>query len=439
MKRIAVITFFMVVFAAYCSGAVTHQPVVADSANHQPLVSASVFDSRGHFLGVTDRKGKVSCAVSSDYPLTFRYMGYNEARLATPTISDTIFLSERVSELPEVMVEARSRRVLHLLAYVIEYSTLATYTDTITLFREKMVDYMLPEDHKSRFKGWHRPRVMNARSYYRFTDASGRDSVSDRCNQHFSWTDWITLPPQIALPDSVAAEGSSRASYKGKYFISELWNRKDNDRVTVQVDVLASDSARRWVPGLATFFSNNDVDFERLQLMFNFDNVVGSSVTPLELTGFSFNIESRGRGHGMFMFNRVDEPLFVTSYTEVYILDKEFITEKEARRWERKDFSTEEVAILEPMEAPDLQPSTLALIERVDALRPDSLRLALVPDQRLVGRHVSKANFNLANRALSMLKTLTGITLYKSHKNFNRRWRSFTNDWKNRRNPKTKD
>ena len=74
MKRIAVITFFMVVFAAYCSGAVTHQPVVADSANHQPLVSASVFDSRGHFLGVTDRKGKVSCAVSSDYPLTFRYM-----------------------------------------------------------------------------------------------------------------------------------------------------------------------------------------------------------------------------------------------------------------------------------------------------------------------------------------------------------------------------
>lgn len=36
---------------------------------------------------------------------------------------DTIFLYERVSELPEVVVESNRQRMLHILAYVREYST----------------------------------------------------------------------------------------------------------------------------------------------------------------------------------------------------------------------------------------------------------------------------------------------------------------------------
>lgn len=34
----------------------------------------------------------------------------------------------------------------------------------------------------------------------------------------------------------------------------------------------------------------------------------------------------------MFRFNRNDEPFFVNTFAEVYILDKEYITVKEARR-----------------------------------------------------------------------------------------------------------
>lgn len=50
-----------------------------------------------------------------------------------------------------------------------------------------------------------------------------------------------------------------------------------------------------------------------------------------DLTGYSFNIESRGRGHDMFRFNNIDEPFFVTTYGEVYMIDKEYITVKRQR------------------------------------------------------------------------------------------------------------
>lgn len=49
-----------------------------------------------------------------------------------------------VTELPEVLVESPKRNMLHVMAYVREYSNLTTYSDTVILFREKMVDFMLP-------------------------------------------------------------------------------------------------------------------------------------------------------------------------------------------------------------------------------------------------------------------------------------------------------
>ena len=74
--------------------------------------------------------------------------------------------------LPEVLVVSGHKKLLHLLAYVREYSTMTTYTDTVFLFREKMVDYMLPAG-KVDFKGWSTPRVLTSRSYYRFSNSHG--------------------------------------------------------------------------------------------------------------------------------------------------------------------------------------------------------------------------------------------------------------------------
>lgn len=111
-------------------------PIVADSVTLRPLPGASVFNRHGSLIGITSAGGKSPYISPSNYPITVRYLGYKEASL-THADTDTIFLTQTTATLPEVVIESRQHKLLHLLAYVREYSTLTTYTDTVFLFREK--------------------------------------------------------------------------------------------------------------------------------------------------------------------------------------------------------------------------------------------------------------------------------------------------------------
>ena len=53
----------------------------------------------------------------------------------------------------------------------------------------------------------------------------------------------------------------------------------------------------------------------------------------------------------MFRFNKINEPFFVSTNAEVYILDKEYITVKEAKKWDNRDFDVDEIGIYEPLDA----------------------------------------------------------------------------------------
>lgn len=154
------------------------------------LPSASVFDRDGG--GITHSDGKVPYVSPAEFPVTIRYLGYWEKTVPICG-NDTIFVEENSTELSEVIVESPGRKVLHILAYVREYFVLTTYTDTVFLFREKMADYMIPSDDKGSFLGWSNPRVLSLKSYYRFTNSDGLDSVSDHCSHHFSWADWVGI------------------------------------------------------------------------------------------------------------------------------------------------------------------------------------------------------------------------------------------------------
>lgn len=414
----------------YAADGKSRRVIVADSSGHTPLSSASVFNHDGRFIGTTRRDGGIGCASPADYPLTIRYMGYHEETIETAAV-DTVFLRENFAELPEVSVEGKHRNVLHILAFVREYSTLSSYTDTVTMFREKIVDFMMPEDERSRFKGWRMPRILSTRSYYQFTDINGLDSVSDRCNHHFTWSDWIGVPPSVMMPGGLDLTGSRTDTIAGKYSPAEIWV-KSGDRLTVDVDILADTIGRRWIPGITYFFNKSDNDFERFHLRVNSSNVAGGRVTPLDLTGYSFGIESRGRGRNMFRFNHHEQPFFVTTYAEVYIVDKEFISVKEARKWENSDLKADMDGVFDMIDVPGLQPATLALIERVNNIDSDKVRTDIKADRRLMSPYAGKNKANFGKRALSMLKQLTGITYYKSHKNFDNRWNDFRDNWKNR-------
>lgn len=428
MLRTAVTITILILTIAEMEGQ-QHNAVVADSATHTPLPSASIFDRHGNAAGITGPRGHMPRIPSDSYPITIRYLGYRETTVPTAG-ADTVFLCEILSELPEIVVESREHKVLHILAYIREYSTLTSLTDTVQLFREKMVDYMLPTDRKTRFRGWTNPRVLSCRSYYRFTDALGLDSVSDESNYHFSWSDWVGIAPVITVPATLRNENHSADTIHGRYSPAEIWTRS-NDRLTVDVNVLADTIGRRWAPSLKGFFRDN-LDFQQFNIRFNYDSACTDSVTPVDLSGYSFNIESNGRGHEMFFFNRVGESPYINTYAEVYIMDKEYITVKEAKKWDKRKFDIDSIGILEPTDAPELQPPILELVWRVNNIDREAVRLAQTPDERLMSRYDSNRNFRIEERALSMLKQLLGITLIKSHRNMNRRWDQFRHDWKSR-------
>ncbi|MBD5185853.1 MAG: carboxypeptidase-like regulatory domain-containing protein [Bacteroidales bacterium] len=401
--------------------------VVADSVSRMPLAGASIFDHRGNALGMSGHDGRMPYVAVAAYPLTIRYLGYKELTVSAAAVAaDTIFLQENPSELPEVVIESKSHKVLHMLAYVREYSTLSTYTDTVFLFREKMVDYMLTTDKGVRFRGWSSPRVLASRSYYRFIDTYGNDSVSDESNHHFSWSDWMGLPPVSQIPRQLIDAEVGSDTVRGKYRPAEITVRS-NDRITVDVNVLNDSVSRRWVPTLNGFFSD-DLDFETFKARFNYDNVAGAEIHPADLTSFSYNIESRGRGRGMFRFNRVDQPFFVTTYAEVYFLDKEYITVGEARKWAKITFKAEGIDIVEAPEAPELQASVKELVARVMNIDKGAVRLGVTPDHRLGSGRDSSKNFAFGRRVLTLLKDLVGITGYKSRKNMKKNWNEFNSD-----------
>ena len=419
MWRIALILFLSIVPFQYSHGESVKTTVV-DANTHKPLPNASVFGRQGKPIGICNSKGVLPYISFDDYPITVRYLGYAEQTVQHAG-KDTIFMHETRTELPEFVYESKQHKVLHILAYVREYSTLTSYTDTIFLFREKMVDYMLPNDKKSRFKGWSVPRVLSSKSYYQFTNRMGLDSVSDRCNQHFSWADWVGMSPPAKIPGRIIDGTQANDTIPGKYSPTEIWAIND-EHISLDVDVLADTSSRKWVPNLSNFFRNN-IDFERFRLRMNYDNTGGPEVQPKFLNGYSFNIESNGRGHGMFMFNRRDEPFFVSTYAEVYITDKEYITVKEAKKWDKMQTDNSELSIYEPQEAPELQASIKELIDRVNKVDHTNIRVAMIPDKRLAGRRTVK--LNLGQQVLQRLKGLLGIDNIIAKRKWNNNWNKF--------------
>lgn len=426
-RMIVLLTAF---FAIISSNGQTQPVVVADSLTRQALSCASVFDRNGKATGITDGKGRLPYISGDMFPITIRYLGFHETRLDS-IAGDSVFLKELTTELPEIVVESRQHKLLHILAYVREYSTLSTYTDTVFLFREKMVDYMIVPDRKIKFKGWHAPRVLKSKSYYRFTDSQGLDSVSDRCNHHFSWSDWIGIISSAGLPARLRNVSMGTDTVMGRYSPAEIWTKKE-DRISIDINVLADTTSRKWVRNLSSFFKEY-LDFENFRLRYNYADVIrGDSLSVIDLSAYSFAIESNGRGREMFRFNKKDEPFFVNTFAEVYILDKEYITVKEAKKWERRKFETDAFDIIEPAEAPALQASVMDLVARVNEISHDDVRLDFTPDRRLMGRGVRKQN--IGQRALSLLKQVTGITNIRSRRNFDRNW----NDFRKSRNNKNR-
>lgn len=366
--------------------AAAHATVVVDAATGMPLPRAMVADRHGKSVGVCSDSGVIPSVPAVSYPLTVRYMGY-QAGTVPRAATDTLRLEETVYNLPEVTVIPKKRPVLHLIGYVRERSKLTTAAgDTVELFREKTVDFMLPGRGSGRYKGWSRPRVLATRSYYRFTDAFGLDSVSDRYSRHFSWSDWVGIVRQMPLPLSMRVEGNAVDTVKGHFGASAVW-RRAGDNVHASVDVLADTLNRRWTPGFGVYLDGR-VDFTRFNMRYIFTDVgVSSGVMAENIARVAYDIESDGMNRNMNRLSTKDEAQYMDTYAELYVTDREFLTVGEAKRWENDPPRGDAIGIHVPDDAPPLEPELAELVSRVESIDHIGRRIAKEADRRLAGEH----------------------------------------------------
>ena len=294
--------------------------------------------------------------------------------------------------LPEFVYTSGENRVLHILAFVRDSSTLTTYTDTVILFREKWVDFMLPDRPTKKMRGWRRPRVLATKSYYRFKDYGGLDSVSDKCSHHFSWSDWVGVIKKTDIPQKVCAGINATDTIFGRYRPAEIWN-SDSDGISLRANVLADTTARRWVPDISLFF-RDDIEFHEFKVNFRFSVPDDSIVRARDIERIDCKISTEGRGHPLFSFHKPHQPFFVDTYAQVYIIDRAYLPIKEAKEWEDVDLRSLDLRP-PPDIVPDKSAEALALIARVEGVDHKEGRLAIRPDSRL-GRQKPKRNFGQA-------------------------------------------
>ncbi|MCH5346317.1 MAG: hypothetical protein J1E63_04370 [Muribaculaceae bacterium] len=354
--------------------------VVVDSISAEPLAMASVFDRNGNIIGTTDSRGYLPRFESSSYPLTVRYMGYESAQVERGD-ADTVRMKEQTYVLPELAVASGKRNILYMTGYIREYSTLTTYNDTVVMFREKTVDFMVPDKEEKRIKGWSNQRILSSRSYYHISNYWGLDSVSDRFNRNFSWGDWVGIVNRVKIPAKLRDAEVAVDTLWGKYSPATIW-RRDGDRLTLDINVLADTVNRRWVSNFWGF-NNNRAEFSTLTLRYTFDNISSTELLADNLSSISFNIESRGRGPNLYNVFEKDEPFFVSTYVEMYITDRRFLTLKEARNIEKHLAEAIDGQILRPDQVPPLQPAIAALVERVDSIDHDRRHREIATDKRI--------------------------------------------------------
>lgn len=354
-----------------------------DAASGEPMAAASVADRNGNILGVCSDTGVLPYAPDDAFPLTVRFIGYGSATVESPS-QLRVEMHPVDYSLPELTVEPGKRVVLHLTAYVREYSTLSTYTDTVFLFREKTVDFMVPTRKAGKYRGWTQPRLLASRSYYRFSGLHSGDSVSNTFSQHFSWSDWIGIPARLDLPVALHTPGEAADTLRGRYSPACIWRRSGDD-LTIDVNVLADTACRTWVPAL---FARNrrDVEFNDLRLHYAFSDAGQYSVAADNLSAMTFSIETDGRGSGIYNMFRRNQPYYVNTYAEVFFTDREYITVKDARKLEKHPPKTEDAMPMAPESVPGPDGHILALVDRVESIDLNHLRQNMQPDKRMLMR-----------------------------------------------------
>ena len=305
---------------------------VLDASTRQPLPKASIFDYKGNFIAVTDNNGVIPSTVSkSAFPINIRYVGYNPVDVENPAV-ETVELEEAIYTLPEITIDDKSRNMLDLTAYVREYGSGTTDTDSIIQYSEQIVDFMLPRTKKAKFKGWKDARVLAERSY-REKITNGKDTFTYHENDKGRGFGFKYMDKYI-LPDAIAAGNSISETIMGKHFPKEEWKVR-GDHYYLRKDELADKKDHKISPVFAKMLGMT-MDFNTQEYTYVFDGnkdgrKIDKEFTAEDVTSASGTWEIVFSGKVTKWAFESKEPVIFNHYAEVFIIDRAYLTADEAR------------------------------------------------------------------------------------------------------------
>lgn len=204
------------------------------------------------------------------------------------------------------------------------------------------------------------------------------------------------------MPETLKGQETAEATVGGRHGPAAVW-RRNGDDISLEIDILADERNARWAPGLYGFVKNG-LDIRRMNLKYLFSGVGSDTILADDIARMSFSIESNGRGRNLNLFFRTSDPVYVDTYAEIYMTDKEYISVPEAKRWEKALPRNGGIGFFPPPDAPELQPAIRSIVERVEAIDYSALRLNEKPDSRYAGKNLDKTQKRgLLNRLKSVL------------------------------------
>lgn len=339
---------------------------LVDAETKAPLPLASITDRSGNVVGMTDKTGVIPALTKVSYPITFNYMGYASLQVQEPA-EDDVKMIQQDYELPEIVIIPGARPLLHLTGYMREVTSVLSSSDSVTLFKESVVDFLVPVE-KSKVKGWNKARELASRTYVRMTNSSGLDSIST--GHEYEYMLWgnshSMIPSATKIPDIIKDTDVACDTVMGKYYPKIIW-WKNGDITRWHGDALANEKNHVTSPwplkllGLTT-------DFTEISKNYVFNTPDRDFIRPTDLKQVSMTIDMLAKGKLFKKTFDSSSPVNVRTYVELYLTDREFLTENEGKGLKKEILSIEPSDIVPPTNANPLHPAIRRTVERVNAL-----------------------------------------------------------------------
>lgn len=172
------------------------------------------------------------------------------------------------------------------------------------------------------------------------------------------------IPKNIALPDD--PKFICKIKDMGKYYPKIVW-WKNGDVTRWYGDALANEKNHVTSPW-ALKLLDLTTDFTEISKNYVFNTPAGDFIRPTDLRQVSLTIDMLAKGKLFKNTFDSSSPVNVRTYMELYLTEREFLSEKEAKELKKEIPSIESSDIWAPTNANPLHPAIRRTVERVNSL-----------------------------------------------------------------------